>query len=111
MGGDTTLNYTGPSAFLRYGEAPLDNNKAEQALKPEARLTQQGILAKAQRHILIIRLPLLPFSAFSHKAKPLLAGKDHDGAVAGSTLPYTHLQTAIVLLNPFSIEHHAPDAA
>ncbi len=27
-------NYPGLSAFLRHAEAPLDNNKAEQALKP-----------------------------------------------------------------------------
>src|SRR4030095_2254862 len=28
----------------------------------------------------------LPFPYFPHKAEPLLVGKDHDGAVAGSTL-------------------------
>jgi len=27
-------NYPGLSAFLRHGEAPLDNNRAERALKP-----------------------------------------------------------------------------
>ncbi len=39
-------NYRGLSAFLRHEEAPLDNNKAEQALKPVAMIRKNSYFYK-----------------------------------------------------------------
>jgi len=42
-------NYSGLSAFLRHGAAPLDNNQAERALKPAVMIRKNSYFYKTER--------------------------------------------------------------